>query len=82
MIGDAYKKTDQFLTVFRNFMSLILMGIAGLSVLNTMVRIVKERTREVGTWRSLGYTNRQLSAIFSVEALILGIVGSSLGAFL
>ncbi len=79
VIGDTYSKSEDFLLVFKNSLSLILLGIAWLSVLNTMVRIVKERTREIGIWRSLGYTDRQLSLIFAAEAFLLGLIGSGIG---
>jgi putative ABC transport system permease protein len=79
IIGDTFRKTDDFLTVFKTFLGLVLLGIAALSVLNTMVRIVKERTREIGTWRSLGYTNRQMVSIFAVEAIALGLIGVGFG---
>ncbi|MGZ5280626.1 MAG: ABC transporter permease [Pseudobdellovibrionaceae bacterium] len=82
VIGDTYRKTDDFLTVFKGFLSLVLLGIAGLSILNTFVRIVKERTREIGTWRSLGYTDRQMMWIFTVESLLLGLIGIAVGATL
>lgn len=82
VIGDIYKKSEDFLLVFKNFLSLILFGVAWLSVLNTMVRIVKERTREIGTWRSLGYTNLHMSIIFAVEAFLLSLIGAGIGAIL
>ena len=79
IIGDTFRKTDDFLTMFKAFLGLVLLGIATLSVLNTMVRIVKERTREIGTWRSIGYTNRQMVSIFAAEAVVLGLIGVAIG---
>ena len=40
---------------------------------------VTERTREVGIFRALGATRRQVVAVFCVEALALGLVGSAAG---
>lgn len=78
-VGEMYRKTTSLLHVFRNFVIVIILCISTLSVLNTMVKIVKERTREIGTWRSLGYTPTQLTFMFSVEAVALGLVGSMIG---
>lgn len=78
-IGAVYRKSMGFLNIFRNFFIVIVLTIAVLSVLNTLLKIVKERTREIGTWRSLGYTQKQLKIIFAFEAASLGLLGCFLG---
>jgi putative ABC transport system permease protein len=79
-VGDNYRRIMGLLGVYRNFLTLIIMVIATLSVLNTMVKIVKERTREIGTWRSIGYKNIQIVQIFVAEATLLGLLGCLMGA--
>jgi ABC-type lipoprotein release transport system permease subunit len=78
-IGAVYRKSMGFLNIFRNFFIIVVLTIAILSVLNTLLKIVKERTREIGTWRSLGYTKKQLKIIFAFEAASLGLLGCFLG---
>lgn len=78
-VGELYRKVTSLLDVFRNFVIIVILCIATLSVLNTLIKIVKERTREIGTWRSLGYTRAHLVRFYVAEAFLLGVVGCSLG---
>lgn len=82
VVGDFYRRSTELLNVFRNFVILVILCISTLSVLNTLIKIVKERTREVGTWRSLGYNPDQIRMIFVAEALGLGLVGCFIGVIL
>lgn len=81
-VGDLYTRTMSILTIFRNFVLVVIFSISCLSVLNTMVKIIKERTREVGTLRSLGYLRAQVTTIFLYEAGLLSLLGCIIGAFL
>lgn len=78
--GELYRKTMSLLGIFRNFVVIVILSISVLSVANTMVKIVKERTKEVGTLRSLGFFQKQVGAIFIFESLFLSAIGISLGA--
>ena len=49
------------------------------SVLNAALVSLSERQREVGTLRALGYTPRQVAAVFSGESVLLNGVGILLG---
>ncbi len=82
IVGELYNKVMSLLIVFKNFVVLIILCIAILSVLNTLIKLVKERTRETGTWRSLGFTNRHVILFFSLEAFLLGLAGCVIGAVL
>jgi len=66
-------------------MMVVMIFFAGLiafgSVLNTAMVSVSERQREIGSLRVLGYTNRQVAAIFSGESLVLNFVGIFLGLY-
>jgi putative ABC transport system permease protein len=57
----------------------ILMVIIALGITDSMWIAVRERTREVGTERAIGMTRRQVLALFLVEALLLGLAGTTLG---
>ncbi len=82
MMGDLYHKVTSLLDIFRNFVIVIVLCIATLSVLNTLIKIIRERTREIGSWRSLGYTRRHLVTTFTLEALLLGGTGCAIGSLL
>jgi putative ABC transport system permease protein len=79
-VGDMYVRTMNLLSVFRNFVVIIIVAIAGLSVFNTMVKVVKERTREVGTLQSLGFQSWSIQMIFLFEALLLAMIGCVIGS--
>jgi putative ABC transport system permease protein len=73
--GDLYVRTMSLLTIFRNFVVAVILVIAGLSVLSTVIKIVTERTREIGTLRSIGYSRHQVLALFAVEVFLLSAIG-------
>lgn len=79
-LGDLYKKTMSLLNIFRNFVTVVVAFISVLSVMNTMVKIVKERTREIGTLLSLGFQRTQVLGIFLLESLFLAALGCLAGA--
>ena len=81
-IGEIFNQTMNLLTIFRNFVVTIIVTIAGLSIFNTMLKIVKERTKEIGTLRSLGFQPYQILFVFTGEAFLLSLLGCSIGAAL
>lgn len=59
------------------FVLLMLLGVA-----NTMLMSVLERTREVGTMMAVGVTRQAVTALFLLEALVLGVFGALGGSLL
>jgi putative ABC transport system permease protein len=59
----------------------ILLAIIAIGIANTMIIAVRERTREIGTVRAIGMGRSQVLQLFLYEALILGLVATTLGAF-
>ena len=62
------------------FLVLILVVIIAVGIMNAMWNAVRERTREVGTLRAIGMLRYQVLAMFMLEALILGLFATTLGA--
>ncbi|EHP84336.1 ABC transporter permease [Methanotorris formicicus] len=69
--------------------SLFLMGIGGISLLvagigigNVMLMSTIERTKEIGVMKSIGASKKDIMILFLYEALILGVIGSLIGATL
>ncbi|HET8936851.1 MAG TPA: FtsX-like permease family protein [Polyangiales bacterium] len=58
----------------------ILMALAAFGIVNTVLMAAYERVREIGTLRSLGMTERGVLELFVSEGLLIGLVGSLLGA--
>ncbi len=56
--------------------------VTGLSVANTAIMNVRERTREIGILKALGASNGQVITIFLLEILIMSIIGSVVGIVL
>jgi putative ABC transport system permease protein len=64
-----------------NFLKMIIGVIVVLSIFNTMTMSVLERTREIGTIRALGTGRGRVLGLFTLEALIIGVIGGLLGLF-
>jgi putative ABC transport system permease protein len=77
--GETYTSTMDFLAIFRNFIIIVILVVSTLSVVNTLVKIVKERTREIGTMRSIGFRSQQVARLFLFESLYLALIGSVIG---
>lgn len=65
-----------------NLIYIFLVLLASIVVINTMIMIVKERTREIGMMAALGLEGRSIMQLFLIEGGIMGIIGSAIGAVL
>ncbi len=78
-LADFYEKT---VTLFKrqvNVMKFIIAAIIVLSITNTMMMSVMERTGEIGTSMALGENRRQVLASFLAEGFVLGASGALIG---
>ena len=73
------KVRGMFGMIFLFLFSIVLI-IVVMSTINTMSMAVMERTREIGTLRSLGVKRRGISILFAMEGGMLGVLGSAGGA--
>jgi putative ABC transport system permease protein len=78
-ILDQVNTVIKGLTIFQSFITGIVLIVAGLGIMTTMITSVVERTREIGIWKAVGATNRQVMTIFLMESAMVGAVGSLLG---
>jgi putative ABC transport system permease protein len=58
------------------------LGVTLLVVANSVAVGVRERTREIGTLRALGYGRARVMSLVLAEALVVAVVGGALGALL
>lgn len=73
------EKSLSFLTVFLGIFSLIALGVGVFVIYNVFSITAAQRQRENALLRALGATRRQVSRSMLIEALVIGIIGSSLG---
>ncbi len=59
--------------------ALIAIVVGGLSVINTMIMSVSERTREIGIKRAVGAKTRHILAEYIGEAALIGFIGGLTG---
>lgn len=59
--------------------SIIAVIIGALSILNTMMMAVSERTREIGIKKVLGASNADIMKEFIFESILIGIIGGATG---
>ncbi len=64
------------------FLVSILVLIIAVGIMNSMWNAVRERTREIGTMRAIGMTRTRVLAMFLVEAFVLGLFATTVGATL
>ncbi|MEW6622500.1 MAG: FtsX-like permease family protein [Bacillota bacterium] len=81
-LGEAVQARAQVVDSFTNFtyaVAAVVFFIGSMLVLVTMIGSVKERTREIGIFRALGFRQSSIMEIFLTEALVLGVIGGILG---
>lgn len=65
-----------------SYVGLLSLLIGGIGVINTMLVVIGRRTTEIATVKALGLKTRQTLFIFTLEATVLGTIGSILGIVL
>lgn len=54
--------------------------VGGIGIANTMTVLLAQRRQEVGILKTLGYSSRSMLMLFLLEAMLLGAIGSLIGA--
>ena len=77
-VEDSLATQQQFLRLMQGYLSLgLLVSVAGIGVV--MVRAVRERRREVGVLRSLGFETKQVRRAFVAESSFVALEGIFMG---
>jgi lipoprotein-releasing system permease protein len=59
---------------------LLIVIVAAFNIISTLVMVVTDKTREIGILKSMGLTARQVLRVFMIQGLVIGAVGSLMGA--
>jgi lipoprotein-releasing system permease protein len=59
---------------------LLIVIVAAFNIVSTLVMVVKDKTREIGIMKSMGLRASQVQRVFMLQGVVIGTVGSGLGA--
>jgi len=76
---NTIRKQIQTMQAFLGFIGAISLLVAALSIANTMMMSIYERTREIGVMKVLGCKLKNIRLMFLTEAAYIGVFGGALG---
>jgi putative ABC transport system permease protein len=79
IVSQITQLTDTF-TAYITGIAVISLIVGSIGIANIMLVSVTERTREIGIMKAVGAQNRDVLQLFLVEAVMLGVLGSFIGA--
>jgi len=74
-----FANVARMLDIMTFFIKLMLVALVLISVLNVMIMAVYERIREIGTMAAIGTPPGKILALFMMEGLSLGVLGTIIG---
>lgn len=78
VLGLITQVVDGITAVLMAF-SIIALIAASFGIVNTLLMSVTERTREIGLMKAMGASKTKIFTLFSMEAVLIGLLGSALG---
>ncbi len=75
IIGTIFGIIKAVLSAF----GLIALGVASLSIVNTLIMSVYERTREIGVMKAVGASKGTIRILFTAEGAVIGLLGGAIG---
>ena len=72
----------KYMDVMMGIFMLIILGALGFGIVNTMLMVILERTRELGMLMAIGMTKRRVFIMIMLETIFLAIVGALIGEFI
>jgi putative ABC transport system permease protein len=81
-IASMRNQTNETMTVLLACIAGVSLLVGGIGIMNIMLVSVTERTREIGIRMSVGAKSRDILTQFLIEAIVLSMVGGTLGIIL
>ncbi|QAY64346.1 FtsX-like permease family protein [Xylanimonas allomyrinae] len=78
----AFTSVIDTIVLILNGFAIIALVAASIGIVNTLFMAVQERTREVGLMKAMGLSSAKVFSLFSVEAVVIGLLGSAIGVVL
>lgn len=75
----AFTTVIDSIVLVLNAFAIIALLAASFGIVNTLYMSVQERTREIGLMKAMGMGSGRVFSLFSLEAIVLGFLGSTLG---
>ena len=72
-------KTANALTLILLLIAAVTLLVSGIGIMNIMLATVSARIREIGIRKALGATNREIRFQFLAEAVLISLVGGTIG---
>ncbi len=86
IISEDWSKIQPYINFITKYMDimmgvfmLIILGALGFGIVNTMLMVILERTRELGMLMAIGMTKRRVFVMIMFETVFLALVGALLG---
>ncbi|MCG7417051.1 MULTISPECIES: ABC transporter permease [Microbacterium] len=76
----TFKAVIDGIVLVLNAFAVIALLAASFGIVNTLLMSVQERTREIGLMKAMGMGSGRIFSLFSLEAVVLGLLGSVVGA--
>ncbi|MFV2008585.1 MULTISPECIES: ABC transporter permease [unclassified Micromonospora] len=78
----AFRTVIDGIVLVLNAFAVIALLAASFGIVNTLFMSVQERTREIGLMKAMGMGSGKVFGLFSLEATVIGFLGSAIGAVL
>ncbi|NOQ91964.1 MAG: FtsX-like permease family protein [Flavobacteriaceae bacterium] len=69
----------KYMDVMMGVFMLIILGALGFGIVNTMLMVILERTRELGMLMAIGMTKKRVFIMIMLETIFLALVGALIG---
>jgi putative ABC transport system permease protein len=80
-MDEGFTMTRQIFQLFQGYLGMgLIVGIAGIAVV--MIRAVRERRRQIGSLRAIGFSSRTFGRSFAIESSLVAIEGPLIGTVL